>query len=342
MLFRSEKLLEEKKITEDANKVYEKTEDKDEDQKDGTSLILRNLPPHFDQQASMRWVDEKGYRGGYDFLLWFPAKKTARHNTSSVFMNLRTLDLAKRFQSDFYLFRFPAADGQKSTPPLNISTAKVQGFTENFIRFWHLTKDESNTTSICKPYFATDMVSKISAEDKEGAESNGRPGCTDGDGQPVLSATTVIIRNLPPHIESQQQAMDWLLSTSHGRNYNFFLFVPHKRNCPKSSSSHTLGLAYIFVNYDDSRYAKACAADLDGTCLHPSEPALSVVPSRVQGQKACMAHFQDLAESGRLVPWTKAQVNRPGSEGGADNNFEAASQDAPSGTALKERLWQFQ
>ena len=62
------------------------------DKSASTTLILRNLPPCSDQQAVRKWMDESGYVDSYDFLLWFPAKKTSRLNTPSyAFVNFRSL-----------------------------------------------------------------------------------------------------------------------------------------------------------------------------------------------------------------------------------------------------------
>lgn len=302
-----------------------------------TSLIIRNLPAHFNQESTMAWLDEQGYHNLYDFLLWFPAKKMARHNTASVFVNFRSDEDAARFRKAFHSLRMPCQDTQKPNQGLNISVAKVQGFVENFIRFWHLTTEDSKAVSRCRPFFAEDSSSVITPEQMEEAKAAGQAANHSADKDAEWNATTVIIRNLPPHVETQSLAMEWLSNTAHGHGYDFFLFVPHKRTGNKMlsdalSANQNLGLAYIFINYRKPELAKACVLDLDGKVLLEGDPCLSVVSSRIQGLEDCKKHFRDLADSGRLVPWI-AEAPAERGKSAAAKVFARAAKDAAKSTA---------
>jgi len=283
----------------DADKVSSSEEN-------STSLILRNLPCDFDQQKCQDWVD-KHYKGLYDFLLWFPAKKTSRlNNCSYAFVNFITAHHAKRFRGDFHLMRFYQSDVDadgKNQWPLSIAVAKVQGFSQNYVRFHHLLEDTSYT--LCKPYFDPRAVAALSSESLAAAKQTGSNMVREG----VLgdsSPTTLIIRNLPSALDSQDVARGWLDGAGFGSQYNFFLYLPAKRRRLESGTSTGgagQGLAYAFVNFYYAETAKACVDKLNGQTLSEGDPTLSVVAARVQGLRDCRSHFSSLCEGGRVEPW---------------------------------------
>ncbi|CAE7247241.1 unnamed protein product, partial [Symbiodinium microadriaticum] len=121
-----------------------------------TSFIIQNLPLDFNQQKVMDFIDSFGYRDLYDVLLWFPAKKSSRRQTSSAFINFRNPELAVVFRTQFHNSKITDGDTK-----LNICPAIVQGFTENFVKFWHLTQKDPHSGSICCPYFASDQMEKV-------------------------------------------------------------------------------------------------------------------------------------------------------------------------------------
>jgi hypothetical protein len=283
-----------------------------------TSLILRNLPTTFDQMQTQAWVDEKGYKDRYDFLLWFPAKKTSRLNTSSyAFANFRTAQDANRFRQEFHLSRFPVQDtageggskdggGDKQQWPLSIAVAKVQGFTENYIRFHHLLEDKSPT--LCKPYFAADAVETLPQESLQAA-AQAATHAPHADNTLDGPATTLIIRNLPSTVESLDMARSWLDRAGFAGQYNFFIYLPPKRRrpdpgaTPASAGTAPQGLGYAFVNLKKPELAQECINALNARCLQDNDPALNVVAARVQGFESCCRHFSTLSASGRVVPW---------------------------------------
>jgi len=278
-----------------------------------TTLILRNLPSDFDQQSCQAWVD-KAYKGHYDFLLWFPAKKTSRlNNCSYAFVNFSTAKHARQFRDDFHLHRFSqdGADGAaKHQWPLSVAVAKVQGFAGNYIRYHHLLA-ETGSTTLCKPFFCTGAIEGLSKEDVAAAKKHAAS-LLHGE------TTTLVVRNLPPSIESQELARTWLDSAGCEGKYNFFLYIPPKKRkadggAARGGVGH--GLAYAFVNFKTPESAKACIDSLDGTHAgvtgesvdaadgSGAVPALSVVVARIQGWQECWDHFRGIKDSGRLEPW---------------------------------------
>merc|ERR1719329_212796 len=57
--------------------VQEVTVPTEAESSEATTLVLRNLPKEHNQQSVQEWVDNFGFAGLYDFLLFFPAKLTA-------------------------------------------------------------------------------------------------------------------------------------------------------------------------------------------------------------------------------------------------------------------------
>lgn len=274
----------------------------------GTSLILRNLPSHFDQKQCEEWVDIN-YKGRYDFLLWFPAKKISRlNNCSYAFANFRTVSDAKRFKQDFHLVHFNDAilrarrtDEDKQWP-LSIAVAKIQGFAANYIRFRHFLDETCNT--LCSPYFAPDAVASLSKEQLEAAAAQADKALVARDHSEAL--VTVIIRNLPESLEGQDMARSWFNGAGFGGQYNFFLYLPAKQRKPDSQTPEGgpgQGFAYAFVNFLNEEKAKACIEQLHNMSTSKGDPKLNVVPARVQGYNECLEHFRSLGESGRIEPW---------------------------------------
>mmetsp|Transcript_89540 Transcript_89540/g.191870 ORF Transcript_89540/g.191870 Transcript_89540/m.191870 type:complete len:463 (+) Transcript_89540:2-1390(+) len=276
-----------------------------------TTLILRNLPTSFNQQAAQEWVDAKGYQGLYDFLLWFPAKKTSRLNTSSyAFVNFWSASDAHNFRQEFHLVRFQ--DQGKTQWPLSIAVAKVQGFVENYVRFHHLLEDNSPT--LCLPFFDDRAVAALSQEsiDAAAAAGSNMPHPDPSQDGPSL---TLIVRNLPPQVENQEVARSWLDKKGFEGQYDFFSYFPAKRRRPGNGPQvgTPQGLGYAFVNFRDSDLAQNCVEQLNGKVQVEGDPPLSVVAARVQGFDECRRHFSSLSESGRVVPWVDPVVvaNRP-------------------------------
>ena len=60
--------------------------------------------------------------------------------------------------------------------------------------------------------------------------------------QEHAKATTVVIRNLPDHINSQSAALEWLQATGDLRGYDFFLFFPKPRTMKPGKLSYPIPL----------------------------------------------------------------------------------------------------
>jgi len=275
---------------------------------DETSLLIQYLPEEFDQKSCMDWLDSHGYRDLYDVLMWFPAKKTAKMKQSRAIMNFRSPESAQRLKAQFQSTCPFDGPGKEKMRPLHIVPANAQGFKENFKRYWHLTK-QSVASSAVIPFFARDMVATASTEEVAEAEQIQSKSTAAVDEASWGTATTIIIRNLPLELESQSAAMAWLAGTGHGTGYDFLLFVPRKMSPPKKKDGGTssTNLAYIFVNFLSPQQAEACAHALQNRPSNDGMPALSIVPSKLQGFQQCCNHFKDLSSTGRLVPWIRSQ-----------------------------------
>lgn len=267
----------------------------DAEVKDKTSLFLRNLPLDYGQQKTMEFIDSQGYRDTYDLLLWFPSKKSSHRKTSSVFINFRSCEWAQKFADQFHQWKPDGVDAK-----LNISTAFYQGFAANFVKYWHLTQEDGNG-SICRPFIAEDQLEKVSDQTMRKAQQVRE--AMKNDRKTVLSsewtATTLVIRNLPQQIDTQEKAMKWLDESGFGHSYDFLLYFPRKSN----SANKLKSLAYVFVNFVDSAIAKVCLETLPQK-VSDGMP-LSVVTSNIQGREACIQRFRLVADSGRLIPFSE-------------------------------------
>lgn len=287
------------------------------DEANASTLILRNLPGHFDQQLTQAWIDNRGFQGAYDFCLWFPAKATSRLNSCGyAFVNFRSAAQAQKFRKSTHLMRIPTPEGVEvdpQQPPVSIAVAKVQGFVENYCRFMHLL--EGNTPTRCQPFFAEDAKQQVSPEDLAQAAvavtmENQHTG---GETKPDGPATTLVIRNLPPSLETQEQAREWLNMAGFATKYDFFLYLPAKRTkrdkVGRNLSAPQHGYAYAFVNFKAIEDAQSCLKELNGNIVHDGDPVLNVVAAKIQGVEKCQAHFSTLAESGRCTPWLEEKRN---------------------------------
>eukprot|EP00435_Cladocopium_sp_Y103_P053692 s2050_g17.t1 len=275
----------------------------DADVKDKTSLFLRNLPLDYGQQKTIDFIDSQGYRDTYDLLLWFPSKKSSHRKTSSVFINFRSCEWAQKFAEQLHQLKPDGVDAK-----LNISTAFYQGFAANFVKYWHLTQEDGNG-SICRPFIAEDQLEKVSDETMRKAQQVREAMKKD---RTVLSsewtATTLVIRNLPQQIDTQEKAMKWLDESGFGHTYDFLLYFPRKSN----SANKLKSLAYVFVNFVDSATAKVCLETLPQK-VSDGMP-LSVVTSNIQGKEACIQRFRLVADSGRLIPFSEDISQRQNQE----------------------------
>jgi len=198
--------------------------------------------------------------------------------------------------------RFPSQqvepEGGKQQWSLHVSVAKVQGFEDNFIRFYHLL--HNNSPTLCQPFFAKDSIENLSPEvwkkaTQAGSNALRLSNLSNG------PSTTLIVRNLPPSLESQKETWQWLDNLGFAGQYDFLLWLPPKRKQVELASSNTgprKGLAYAFVNLRSPEQAFKCAEFLNG-----HDPALNVVAARVQGLNACLEHFSQFGDSTRVSPW---------------------------------------
>lgn len=277
----------------------------DEKAEKPTTLIVRNLPSFFNQDSLQAWLDKNaGYEGTYDFLLWFPAKNSARLNSSSyAFVNFMDPANAGTFRKDFHQARLHF-DGQNADPdaPLSIAAAKVQGFAENYIRYGHISLDSGSTK--CKPYFDQDTLNKLPKEVVSGA-AQAASAMAVAETTPQGAAQTLVIRNLPSSLETQESARKWFDKQGCEGKYDFFLFMPPKPSKRRVALATVEGLAYAFVNFRTLDNATECMKNLNGHhCDGDTESLpLNVVASRVQGFEELQKTYNKGLHRDRLAPW---------------------------------------
>ncbi|CAK0837462.1 unnamed protein product [Prorocentrum cordatum] len=282
------------------------------DEATATTMILRNLPPTFTQQGTQEWLDEKGYKGKYDFALFFPARKTSRLSIFPyAFVNFLTLELAQEFKGQFHLSRFSGEpcsevveDNGKQAPPLSVVAARRQGFSENYVRFSHLLDDTRSTQ--CRPFFADESIKCLSKDELEAAQKQAQQVAAENLASEA-PCTTFIVRNLPLALSDQDAAREWLDSKGFKGEYDFFIWFPEKKQRKAAfaadAAEQPQGMGYFFVNFKDAAAGQKCKDDLDGQQFDDSGERLNVVAARKQGLDELLRHFGNLGEGGRVAPW---------------------------------------
>lgn len=283
----------------------------DPEEATATTLILRNLPETYDQAKTQSFIEDKGYGGKYDFFLWFPAKQTSRLNSCGYsFVNFRDCATALSFRKEQHLCKIVDPDYNESPTTLSIAVANVQGFVPNYQRYQHLLDGVLPTR--CAPYFAADSMAKLTAdqitEAKRAAADNPNSAMTSP--PPDGCFTTVIVRNLPPAVETQELCQKWLDQQGFDGTYDFLLFLPAKRTRRKTSEAN--GFGYCFVNFLAAQDASRCFSTLHEKSLYQGDPELNVVAARVQGRLECLGHFESLQDSGRCKPFIKSDDDADG------------------------------
>eukprot|EP00928_Gymnodinium_smaydae_P007025 TRINITY_DN12516_c1_g2_i2.p1 TRINITY_DN12516_c1_g2~~TRINITY_DN12516_c1_g2_i2.p1 ORF type:complete len:303 (-),score=23.27 TRINITY_DN12516_c1_g2_i2:101-1009(-) len=241
----------------------------------GTTFIIHNLPSYFDQTSGMSWLDNSGYACLYDFFLMFPKNKRASnpryYNRGYALVNFRCKSVAERFLQSFDDTKVCEGDSNEIEEGedinLYIRFANVQGFVRNYERFSAICDDPH---TLCAPFFASDSIWKH--------------GLTKG----VQKETTIVIRNLPTFIDTQDKARQWLDDLGYAKKYDFLFYFPWKTTLKNVKTRNS----YMFVNFTESVEARACTSDLHGMPTCKSMPKLNVVSSRVQGLEGCKMHFR--------------------------------------------------
>jgi len=264
-----------------------------------TTLIIRNLPFDWDQRKCQEFIN-KDHGGEYDYLLWFPPKKSQRINISSyAFVNFLTPELAQRFSSKWHT-KSLAEDPSNS---ISIAVAKVQGFAANYIQYNHLLDGGHET--LCHPFFAEESVNSLSEEEQRQAVEEAEK-LRSKKREAPKEGSTVVIRNLPISFSGLDGTQDWFDGEGFKGQYDFFAFIPSKKRGSKESNP-VVGLAYAFVNLVSVEAAKECIEKLHNKIVEGSEP-LNVVFANLQGYEVCAKHFGGLREpGGRIETWTSKE-----------------------------------
>jgi hypothetical protein len=257
------------------------------------------------------WLEAKGYKDKFDFVLWFPAKRTSRLTVFPyAFVNFTTPELAHAFRTSYHnSVSVEKKDLSEKDVFLNITSAKVQGFMENFVRFGHLT--DGAMTQV-KPYFSPSSVEKhITPEHRRLVEEQAARRAKALQPRPQEEVTTVIVRNLPLLLHDQELALEWFDRQGCGE-YDYLVFFPGKAMNKMEHNHHNgtksdrmQGLGYMFVNFTKAEAAQHCIDKMHGAIPDGGTEALSVVAARKQGKNELETHFADVfsVSSGRVKPW---------------------------------------
>jgi len=211
----------------------------------------------------------------------------------------------------------PVGDESKETamsrPALSVTIAKVQGFVENYTRYYHLTKMPNS--SACVPFFAPDALDQLTEEDLDKAEEMAKEAEEAAQEKAQKNGTTVVVRNLPPAIKSSDQMRDWLMEWHTPEAYNFLLYMPPKGSRKAGAAEKAAASGYGFVNFLSEELSGECIRQLNAVKVPGCLKELSVVPSNVQGFQECMDHFKTLIDSKRCPAFLPHQTDALSTDG---------------------------
>merc|ERR1719223_1089011 len=205
---------------------------------ESTTVVLRNFSKEQSQHSVREWVDNFGYAGLYDFLLFVPTKLKARLNSFGyALVNFRRSADAQRFKRQAHLMILPVEanthEGTKSEVRLSVVVAKVQGFAENYARYRH---HLDGSTPQFAPFFAPDKLLENGASPTISPPSGASPETDSPEPETALpeaaphgNKTTIVIRILPNWMDCSDSAREWLDGNGFAGLYDFFMYFPVKR-----------------------------------------------------------------------------------------------------------------
>eukprot|EP00448_Togula_jolla_P016718 CAMPEP_0170573480 /NCGR_PEP_ID=MMETSP0224-20130122/2789_1 /TAXON_ID=285029 /ORGANISM="Togula jolla, Strain CCCM 725" /LENGTH=297 /DNA_ID=CAMNT_0010896073 /DNA_START=1 /DNA_END=894 /DNA_ORIENTATION=+ len=238
------------------------------------TLVVRNLPSGFDQKRSEAWLQEQGYGQ-----LFPPKSRSPR--ASYFFVNFVSVQIARKFKAQYHLYRLEQQQPDGSRNPqnlrLNVAATQVQGFNNNYLRFWNVAKSEG---SACQPFFAEEAVRAALSANSAGDRL---PDDLSAGATGPLWRSTVIIRNLPEHVSNKELAQQWL-SEAGLSGHDFFAYLA--------------GRSSVVVNFPTLEEAKKCMSHFDR--LSPGDglqPLSAVWSTKAQGLASCMKAFSSASGS---------------------------------------------
>jgi RNA recognition motif 2/RNA recognition motif. (a.k.a. RRM, RBD, or RNP domain) len=96
-----------------------------------TTIMLRHIPNKYSQPCLLRAIDQKGFKGAYDFF-YLPADFRNAANVGYAFINLRSHEIALAFIDAFTGYRLPAL---RSSKVCDVSWARIQGIDANVAHY---------------------------------------------------------------------------------------------------------------------------------------------------------------------------------------------------------------
>lgn len=263
------------------------------------------------------------------------------HANGYCFVNFKTLTDARKFEQGFKDYKFPDSKAGLVIQPateqgFSANYARYSYFLDpnthtNCKPFYeqssinkHVAKqaaEAANQRKQDKKKKAAKAASSIPEEQKaDSAPSVARGQKVDQKAKAVSSATaeqnleqktnqkndqkptpTIVIRNLPEDIRTQDLGMAWLDRAGYRGQYDFCFLLPKMKKTKSIQSS------YMFVNFEKQADADECVRKLHGTTLKEGDVALDVVFSRLQGLQACVDHFKNSlgGMKAHFSPWVK-------------------------------------
>jgi len=110
-----------------------------------TTMMLRHIPCRKSQEEVMQHIDQKGFKGRYDFL-YLPSDTRCGANLGYAFVNFLTEPDGARFKAEMHGYRFSGCGSAKACA---VVQAHVQGLAQNLATF----KNMEVMRSARKPFF---------------------------------------------------------------------------------------------------------------------------------------------------------------------------------------------
>lgn len=120
-----------------------------------TTVMMRNLPNRYTQQALLMDINEAGFIGMYDFL-YLPLDTETNANKGYAFINFSEPGFAWMFKQAYEDRKMP--QGIKSSKFVSVSAATLQGFDANYKHYFNRKVNRGDPAS--RPLFLREPTSK--------------------------------------------------------------------------------------------------------------------------------------------------------------------------------------
>jgi hypothetical protein len=283
-----------------------------------TTVMMRNLPNRYTQQALLTDINEAGFIGTYDFL-YLPVDTETNANKGYAFINFSEPSFAWMFKQAYEDRKMP--QGSNSSKFVSVTAATLQGFDANYKHYYNRKVNRGDPANrplflrepTCKPWRSGNRNGRrnkleqfaetqdlhrqlksalrsvaVTEPGQEDAMENGHiPSFPSADtpSPDWGDSTTVMMRNLPNRYTQQALLMD-INEAGFIGTYDFlYLPVDTDTNANKG---------YAFINFSEPGFAwifKRAYEDRKMSQGFNSSKFVSVSPATLQGFDANYKHY---------------------------------------------------